>query len=205
MLIPDGNTVNWGLNLCCFALFLTQLNDFLLRQPRPSIKTLVANQERDMKRPSNMNHDFLLKIKLRSHPKLLCVLRGAMEPLMEVLGFSEEECRSIIRAIDEAVSNIIRHSYSGRLDRPIEVSCRSLRRRSNGKGGQGVEFLLFDRGPAVDPTKLPCRPLDELGCGGLGLHLIRGSVDRVEYKRMANMNRLRLVKYARSSKRRSYP
>jgi anti-sigma regulatory factor (Ser/Thr protein kinase) len=152
-----------------------------------------------------MNHDFLLKIKLRSHPRLLCVLRGAMEPLMEVLGFSEEECRSIIRAIDEAVSNIMRHSYRGRLDRPIEVSCRSLRRRSNGKGGQGVEFLLFDRGPAVDPTKLPGRSLDEVKCGGLGLHLIRGGVDSIEYKRTGNMNRLRLIKYARSSKQRPNP
>jgi serine/threonine-protein kinase RsbW len=165
----------------------------------------VASRQSEMKRPSNMNHDFLLKIELRSHPRLLCVLRGAVEPLMGVLGFSEYECRAIIRAVDEAVSNIMRHSYSGRLDRPIEVSCRSLRRRSDGKGGQGVEFLLFDRGPAVDPTKLPGRSLDEVKCGGLGLHFIRGSMDRVDYKRTGNRNRLRLIKYARSSKQRLNP
>jgi serine/threonine-protein kinase RsbW len=158
-----------------------------------------------MKRPLDMNHDFLLTIKLRSHPRLLCVLRGAMEPLMGVIGFSEEECRSIIRAVDEAVSNIMRHSYGGRLDRPIEISCRSLRRRSHGKGGMGVEILLFDRGPAVDPTKLPGRPLEEIRCGGLGLHLIRDSVDRVEYKRTGKTNRLRLIKYARSPGRRRKP
>lgn len=169
------------------------------------MKALATSRASDTKRPSNMNHDFLLKIELRSHPRLLCVLRGAVEPLMGVLGFSEEECRAIIRAVDEAVSNIMRHSYNGRLDRPIEVSCRSLRRRSDGKGGQGVEFLLFDRGPAVDPTKLPGRPLDEVKCGGLGLHFIRDSMDRVEYKRTGNMNRLRLIKYARSSKQRPNP
>jgi anti-sigma regulatory factor (Ser/Thr protein kinase) len=169
------------------------------------VKTLAASRQNGTKRPSNMNHDFLLKIELRSHPRLLCVLRGAVEPLMGVLGFSEEECRAIIRAVDEAVSNIMRHSYSGRLDRPIEVSCRSLRRRSNGRGGQGVEFLLFDRGPAVDSTKLPGRPLDEVKCGGLGLHFIRDSMDSVEYKRTGKMNRLRLIKYARSSKRRPNP
>ena len=148
-----------------------------------------------------MNHDFLLKIKLRSHPRLLCVLRGAVEPLMGVLGFSDEECRAIIRAVDEAVSNIMRHSYGGRLDRPIEISCRSLRRHSSGKVGRGVEILLFDHGPAVDTTKLPCRPLNELRCGGLGLHFIRGSMDKVEYKRTGKMNRLRLVKYARANKK----
>jgi serine/threonine-protein kinase RsbW len=163
----------------------------------------MANRQHGTKRPSNMNHDFLLKIKLRSHPGLLCVLRGAVEPLVVALGFSEEECRAIIRAMDEAVSNVMRHSYAGRLDQPIEVSCKSLRRRSSGKGGQGVEILLCDRGLAFDPTKAPCRSLDELRCGGLGLHLIRGSVDKVEYKRTGNMNRLRLIKYARSAKRRS--
>jgi serine/threonine-protein kinase RsbW len=147
-----------------------------------------------------MNHDFLLKIKLRSHPRLLCVLRGAVEPLMAVLGFSEKDCRSIIRAVDEAVSNIIRHSYGGREDRPIEISCRSLRRRVAGKAGRGVEILLFDHGPAVDTTKLPRRPLDQLPCGGLGLHFIRDGMDKVEYKRIGKINRLRLVKYARTAK-----
>ena len=42
-----------------------------------------------MKSPLNLSRAFLLKLELHSHPKLLCVVRGAMEPLMEMLGFSE--------------------------------------------------------------------------------------------------------------------
>jgi serine/threonine-protein kinase RsbW len=161
---------------------------------------VAAKQPRGMKKSSKTNRAFLLKLELRSHPTLLCVIRGALEPLMDMLGFSAEHTRAIIRAVDEAVANIMRHSYHGRLDQPIEVYCNRLQRRANGEPEQGVEILLFDCGLAVDTTKLPARSLDEIRPGGLGLHIIRGSMDTVEYKRAGRLNRLRLVKYAHPSK-----
>ncbi|HEV7969070.1 MAG TPA: ATP-binding protein [Candidatus Acidoferrales bacterium] len=160
---------------------------------------IAAKQPRDMRKSAKLNRSFLLKLELRSHPNLLCVIRGALEPLMDILGFSAEHNRAIIRAVDEAVSNIVRHSYHGRPNQPIEVYCNRLHRRTNGETEQGVEILLFDCGAAVDTTKIEARPLDEIRPGGLGLHIIRGSVDTVEYKRAGRLNRLRLVKYARSS------
>jgi anti-sigma regulatory factor (Ser/Thr protein kinase) len=161
---------------------------------------IAAKQPRDTKKASKVSRAFLLKLELRSHPSLLCVIRGALEPLMETIGFSPEHSRAIIRAVDEAVSNIMRHSYHGRLDQPIEMYCNRLQRRTNEETEQGVEILLFDCGPAVDTTKIQPRPLDEIRPGGLGLHIIRGSMDTVEYKRAGRLNRLRLVKYARASK-----
>jgi len=158
---------------------------------------VAAKQPRGLKRSSKTSRSFLLKLELRSHPTLLCVVRGALEPLMEMLGFSPEQNRAIIRAVDEAVSNIMRHSYHGRPNQPIEVYCNRLERRANGEAEQGVEVLLFDCGPAVDTTKIPARSLDEIRPGGFGLHIIRGSMDSVQYKRAGRLNRLRLVKYAR--------
>jgi len=160
---------------------------------------IAAKQPRVMKKSSKLSRDFLLKLELRSHPTLLCVVRGALEPLMESLGFSDEHNRAIIRAVDEAVSNIMRHAYHGRPDQPIEVYCNRLERRANGEPEMGVEILLFDCGPAVDTTKIQPRPLEEIRPGGLGLHIIRGSMDTVEYKRAGRLNRLRLVKFARPS------
>jgi len=154
-----------------------------------------AKPPRDMKKSAKPSRDFLLKLELRSHPTLLCVIRGALEPLMEELGFSGAPNRAIIRAVDEAVSNIMRHSYHGKLDQPIELYCNRLHRCANSETDEGVEILLFDCGPAVDTTKLAARPLDEIRPGGLGLHIIRGSMDTVEYKRAGRLNRLRLVKY----------
>ena len=161
---------------------------------------IAAKKPRDTKKSPNTGRTFLLKLELRSHPTLLCVLRGALEPLMENLGFSEEHNRAIIRAVDEAVSNIMRHSYHGRPDQPIEVYCNRLERRTNSDTEKGIEILLFDCGPAVDTTKIEPRPLDEIRPGGLGLHIIRASMDSVQYKRAGRLNRLRLVKFVQSSK-----
>ncbi|HEX4642499.1 MAG TPA: ATP-binding protein [Candidatus Acidoferrales bacterium] len=160
----------------------------------------ASKPPREMMKSAKLGRDFLLKLELRSHPTLLCVIRGALEPLMEELGFSGEQNRAIIRAVDEAVSNIMRHSYQGKPDQPIELYCNRLHSRANSETEEGVEILLFDCGPALDTTKLVARPLDEVRPGGLGLHIIRGSMDTVEYKRAGRLNRLRLVKFAKSTK-----
>lgn len=162
--------------------------------------SMAAKHPGGKKKLPQLSRAFLLKLELRSHPAFLCVVRGALEPLMESLGFSGEENRAIIRGVDEAVSNIMRHSYRDCPDKPIELYCNRLERRANGATREGVEILLYDCGPAVDTTKIEPRPLDEVRPGGLGLHIIRGSMDAVEYKRAGRMNRLRLVKYAEASK-----
>src|SRR5665213_2336260 len=169
----------------------------IIGEPETDMTPVAAKRPRDTKKPTKWNRAFLLKMELRSHPALLCVIRGALGPLMEMLQFSEAHVREIIRAVDEAVANIMRHSYRGRLDQPIEAYCNRLFRPSNGQTEQAVEILLFDCGPGVDTTKLPARSLNEVRPGGLGLHIIRGSMDTVEYKRAGLLNRLRLVKFVR--------
>jgi serine/threonine-protein kinase RsbW len=132
---------------------------------------------------------------LYSHPKWLSVVRGAVERLTETLGFPAAQCRSITRAVDEALTNIVRHSYRNRLDQPIVMYFRRAQRPHDGEVQQGLEILLCDRGPAVDPSKLQVRSFEELRPGGLGLHLIRQAMDIVEFTRKGPTNRLRLVKY----------
>lgn len=137
---------------------------------------------------------------LHSNPKWLCVVRGAVERLVETLGFPPGQCRSIIRAVDEALSNVMRHSYGNRLDQPIAMYFRKARRHYEGEVQQGLEILLCDRGPAVDATKLHGRALDQIRPGGLGLHFVRQAMDTVEFTRKGPMNRLRLVKYLAQSR-----
>ena len=132
---------------------------------------------------------------LYSNPKWLSVVRGTVERLIETLGFPIAQCRSITRAVDEALTNIVRHSYGNRLDQPIAMYFRSAQRRHDGQVQQGLEILLCDRGPAVDARKLHGRSLDQIRPGGLGLHLIRQAMDTVEFTRKGPTNRLRLVKY----------
>lgn len=143
-----------------------------------------------------MKHrDLLLKFELQSNPELLCAVRGAMERLTEKIGFPESECRSVTRAVDEAMANIIRHAYGDQRDQPIELSCYRAQRVADGEAREGLEIVLKDHGVPADPTKMRGRSLDEVRPGGLGLHYIRESMDVMEFTRSVGTNQLRLVKY----------
>jgi anti-sigma regulatory factor (Ser/Thr protein kinase) len=147
----------------------------------------------------------LLRLELRSDPSLLCAVRGAVERLTEGFGFSAEECRAVTRAVDEALTNIIRHSYQGAPDRPIELKIRSTHQLPAGSAAaEGLEILLSDHGPAIDPKKLCGRELEDVKPGGLGLHFIKQSMDIVEFRRSDGANCLRLVKFVRTPKQASH-
>ena len=150
----------------------------------------------DQERRSGHRGDLLLMVALYSSPGLLSVVRGTVQRLTEYLGFPITESTSITRAVDEALTNIVRHSYGNRPGRPITMYFRRARRRRQCEEVEsGLEILLCDRGPAVDPSKFRGRPLEEIRPGGLGLYFIRQAMDIVEFSRRSATNRMRLVKY----------
>lgn len=151
-------------------------------------------------RNGDLSRGLLLRLELPSDPGLLSAVRGAIERLTESFGFSAPDCRAVTRAVDEALTNIIRHAYNGRPDRPIEVFIRSVHEQNSAKPSEGLEILLCDRGPSIEQARLCMRALEEVRPGGLGLHFIQQSMDIVEYKRANGTNRLRLVKYVRAPK-----
>jgi anti-sigma regulatory factor (Ser/Thr protein kinase) len=134
-------------------------------------------------------------MELRSNPEMLCVVRQALGQLAAGLGFSEAECHAVVLAVDEALTNIIRHAYRGNAEQPIEASFHRIEAAQNGQRREALEILLEDRGPAVDPEKLCGRALEDVKPGGLGLHFIRECMDTVEFSRSEGRNQLRLVKF----------
>ncbi|HKT47204.1 MAG TPA: ATP-binding protein [Candidatus Acidoferrales bacterium] len=155
------------------------------------------------KTSQRMTQHLLLRLEFLSDPSLLCVVRAAMEQLTEKFGFAAPECRSITRAVDEALSNIMKHAYGGQPGRPIEMLCRRVSPQPAMASSDGLEILLSDHGPEVDPSKLCGRHLDEIKPGGLGLHFIKESMDNVEFSRTGGVNQLRLVKYLSDARQRS--
>jgi len=131
------------------------------------------------------------KFEFPGDPRLLCVMRKAVELCSRLTGFSDELCRSLTLAVDEALSNIIRHAYGGNAGQPIEMVFR--------RADERVEFILTDSGREADLERLQPKPPDELRPGGRGVHFIREIMDEVEYQRLPGQNRLRLVKYRPSS------
>src|SRR5215467_13681793 len=95
----------------------------------------------------------LLKLELQSNPEMLCVVRHAVGQLAETLGFSSAECREIVLAVDEALTNIIRHAYCGKEGRPIHATFRRIEVPLGGKSKKALEIVLEDRGMKIDGAK----------------------------------------------------
>jgi anti-sigma regulatory factor (Ser/Thr protein kinase) len=161
--------------------------------PRPRTINLLEHA-------STQPGETLLVLKLHSDPKMLAAVRGAVERLAETLGFPAAQCRSVTRAVDEALSNILKHCYSGRPGQPISIYFQCIQRRQQNRVEQGLEILLRDHGPRIPAGKLHGRPLDEIRPGGLGLHFIHQAMDTVEFSRKGTTNQLRLVKYLAQKK-----
>jgi serine/threonine-protein kinase RsbW len=136
----------------------------------------------------------LLRMELPSNPDMLCVVRNALAELAAKLGFSEPECRAVVLAVDEALTNIIRHAYLGDPERTIEATFHRIHAPGEGESGDALEIVLEDSGVTANPEKMCGRALEDVRPGGLGLHFIRESMDTVEFSRSNGKNQLRLVK-----------
>jgi len=89
-------------------------------------------------------------------------------------------------AVDEAISNVIRHAYGDDHEKPVELTFNLFADR--------LEFVLFDQGIAPDPARLEPHPLDDESLNGRGTYIIRSIMDGVSYERAPGGNLLRLTK-----------
>jgi serine/threonine-protein kinase RsbW len=106
-------------------------------------------------------------------------------------GAPAETCSALTLAVDEACTNIIEHAYAGTAGGAIEIAVETA--------PEELRVTLLDRGRPFDPSAVPPPDLTagwkERPVGGLGWHLIRASVDDVDYEPGPDGgNRLTLVK-----------
>jgi serine/threonine-protein kinase RsbW len=139
------------------------------------------------------NGPLRFQMKLASDPRLLAVVRVTVAQLAEALGFEASQCRRITLAVDEALSNVIRHAYKNECNHEIELNCEAQE--------DFLEFTFVDRGEPVDPARICSQPLDEVALGGRGTHLIRQIMDEVRYEQLPGQNRLHLKKHMPGAKR----
>ena len=79
----------------------------------------------------------------------------------------------MVLGVDEACTNVIRHAYHLQDDQLMALSLEGLR--------DCVRMRLRDYGKQTPPHAIKVRPSDLIKPGGLGLHLIRGAFDKVDY------------------------
>jgi serine/threonine-protein kinase RsbW len=158
------------------------------------------SQKKQNRQETRPYAELLLRLDLESNPEALCMVRATVQRATEVVRFPEPESRAIVRSVDEALANVIRHAYKNRPGMPIEMICRKLFGDKEKKNVRGLEVIIEDSGIAVDPKKLQGRPLEEIRPGGLGLHFMKQSMDVVEFRRNNGKNLLRMVKYLAPSR-----
>jgi serine/threonine-protein kinase RsbW len=92
----------------------------------------------------------------------------------------EEVVADVLLALDEAVSNAIRHGSRG--GAPVVVTVRS--------DGGWIEMSVHDGGPTPRLPRLPAEAPPALQTGGRGLWLILQLVDEVRLRRVGDGTRL---------------
>jgi serine/threonine-protein kinase RsbW len=128
------------------------------------------------------------------HDQLARLASFAAAAAAEV-GFDDLQINRIELAVDEACSNIIDHAYDGQSGEiAIEIS---------GERNHHVLIIIIDQGKPFDPDSVqeyvPTASLDDAKVGGLGLHLMRQTMDQVcfEFGVPGVGNRLTMQKFVR--------
>ncbi|MBN1766285.1 MAG: ATP-binding protein [Sedimentisphaerales bacterium] len=139
---------------------------------------------------------FQVELRIMACPQYLYIARQAVRRMAELSEMSEEERDVLTLAMEEALTNVIRHGYGGPCDKQMIIQLGKI--EANGERSAGLEIVISDFGKQVDPGEIKGRDLDDVRPGGLGVHIIKSMMDEVEYTpREEGGMQLRMVKYAK--------
>lgn len=121
------------------------------------------------------------------------------ETLLEPVAFADdpEGTRyNILLALQEMLTNVLRHAYAPSDPRPIEVTFDVT--------DSVVEIGVRDRGREFNPleyeaTELMAADAPALSSGGYGIYITRMVMDEVTYQRTGGWNHLRMRKLCNQS------
>ena len=114
-----------------------------------------------------------IKLSIPSDPKYLGLIRKVLQELLDSHDVPADTARRLILCVDEAGSNIIKHSYDGPCDEPIEATFSI--------DGDDFKVQIRDYGKQCDTSQIKPRCLDDLKPGGLGTHFMNEIMDEVNY------------------------
>jgi serine/threonine-protein kinase RsbW len=110
-------------------------------------------------------------------------------------GLSDDDIMAVNLVLDEIVLNVIHHAYDDSGEHQIGVTLTLE---------EGVLTIrVDDDGRPFDPLAAPPpdldAPLEERQIGGLGIHIVRSTMDGVEYQRVGGRNILTMRKHLGST------
>lgn len=119
--------------------------------------------------------------------RLLCLARAFVETACRKHGVDECTTHDVVVAVNEAVSNVIRHAHRDRPESPLRLECRFF--------PEGLEIQVTDDGEPFDLAAVPDLDPAELRVGGRGVFLMRALMDELSCAHKdTGGNVLRMVK-----------
>jgi serine/threonine-protein kinase RsbW len=120
-----------------------------------------------------------LTLEMRSDPKLLCASRALLKQYLERLGFARDRVDEIVLAVDEGITNAIRHGYDSNPDETVSLWL--------GCDADWLQIDIVDGGKAAPAERVARKEMkppseDELTPGGLGVQLIYEVCDDVSFE-----------------------
>ena len=106
-------------------------------------------------------------------PSELCLIRKDVAEVSAKLGFEQQDIDSIVLAIDEACTNIIRYAYKDCKNGKITLQILN--------DGKQVIFRLHDYAEKVSKNCIKQKASDPMKPGGLGVVLMRKIMDKVGF------------------------
>lgn len=126
------------------------------------------------------------KIVISSDVRFLAAIRHTIGNLTAVLGWNDSESQAITLAVEEALTNKIRHAYKNRPVGRIQFEFRTE--------PHALVFQLTDQGEPPDPARI-CARRDTLQAGGFGTQIMKDVMDKVVYRTTEEGNHVILTKY----------
>lgn len=130
-----------------------------------------------------------IRFVLRNDLRELARAGDLANALLERGGIASPEVYATQLALEEILSNVIRHGYQDAEQH--EISVRLL------VGDGKVELQIEDDGREFDPLSAPevdlGVPLEERRVGGLGIHLVRRMASEIRYRRSGGKNHTQVL------------
>jgi len=134
-------------------------------------------------------------IKVNAKPENIEKIANFVEKNLKNIKIHKDALEEILISIDEAISNVIQHSYTGSQNGYIRLILTITKKK--------VEVSIFDKGSIFEPNKIPSpnfsKNLNDRSLGGLGVFLMKKFMDEVTFtfknKVDKKENELKMIKY----------
>ena len=128
-----------------------------------------------------------------NHYAYVGVARTYIGEVAKKMGFDEQDRLTIERAVAEAVTTVIEHSFEPDERATLDISCERV--------PLGLKIIIADQGLPFDPTRLPGADPGEVSKDAPGpeISLLKESMDEVEFHNLGPAGKeIVLIKYLKN-------